>query len=206
MHIIGLCGGSGSGKGTVCRLFSELGIPSIDADAVYHRITSSYTPCLAELEEAFGGEVVVNGALDRGALRNIVFSSDNKNNSLKLLNSITLKYVVAEMLEEAKRLELLGHPFVIFDAPLLFESNADKYCSAVISVVADKNLRIERLVSRDGLSYEQVERRIASQLSDEWLIEKSDFVIENNGNFNELKLVVNEIFKKLNDRFGEQNG
>ena len=81
MKIIGLCGGSGSGKGAVCDLFLELGIPSIDTDALYHKMTSSDSPCLRALAEEFGASIIdVHGKLDRAVLRGIVFSSTERKN------------------------------------------------------------------------------------------------------------------------------
>jgi dephospho-CoA kinase len=75
MKIIGLCGGSGSGKSEVCSFIISLGIPVIDADAVYHEITSKEGPCLEQLRLEFGDEIISCGALDRKALSKIVFES-----------------------------------------------------------------------------------------------------------------------------------
>ena len=206
MHIIGLCGGSGSGKGAVCSFFSEYGIPSIDADRVYHEITSYYSPCLRELESAFGSKIIKNESLDRKALAEIVFSSEEKGTNLELLNTISHKYVVEEMMKRAADFEDKGKRYVIFDAPLLFEAGADKYCSFIICVIADKEVRTGRIVNRDGITKEQAGTRIASQRKDSVLVERSDFVIENNGSLDDLKESVKNVIRIIKDRFGEKNG
>ena len=85
MKVIGLCGGSGSGKGLACRFFAQCDIKIIDTDGIYHALTSADTDCLRELREAFGASVIKQGKLDRGALADIVFASPEK---LSLLNEL----------------------------------------------------------------------------------------------------------------------
>ena len=193
MKIIGLCGGSGSGKGTVSKLFLKHGIPSIDTDAVYHSITSELTPCVSELAARFGeGIIKSDGSLDRRSLGRIVFS-DESGLSGKDLNRITHKYVLERVREIITEYGASGVSAVLVDAPMLFESGFDKECHKIICVLADKNIRIARILIRDGISYEDAERRIASQLSDTELASRCDFVIENNKDIDDLDRRVREI-------------
>jgi dephospho-CoA kinase len=197
MTVIGLCGGSGSGKGTAARFFDGYGIPSIDADAVYRDITTPGSELLEKLVSIFGeGIIDENGGLDRAALSKIVFDPANKSYHDKL-NKITHEFVISETIRRINDFESKGYEFVIFDAPLLFESGFDSKCGIIISVVADRDVRIRRITARDGITVERAESRIASQLSDEYLIERSDFVIYNNGSEQELKARVASIANKI---------
>ena len=198
MKIIGLCGGSGSGKGAACAVFNTLGIPSVDADSVYHNITSHPGPCLDEIAMEFGSECIKCGALDRAFLREIVFTPPEVKKKTVRLNSITHKYVIAKTLEILKGYRDEGRKFAIIDAPLLFESGINSLCDYTVAVVADKELRIERIMRRDGIDRVGAERRIAAQKSDSELILLSDFVIENNGDLSALAFRVREIFEKIN--------
>ena len=95
MKIIGLCGGSGSGKGVVANLFLRYGIPGIDTDAVYHQLTSSKSPCLDALVSEFGAEILSDdGALDRRKLSRIVFADNSSSKMREKLNLISHKYVL----------------------------------------------------------------------------------------------------------------
>ena len=100
LKIIGLCGGSGSGKGSVAELFLEYGIPSVDTDAVYHDITSSPSPCLDALVAEFGTDILTpDGALDRKKLSGIVFFGQDSIKRREKLNAISHKYVLAKTRE-----------------------------------------------------------------------------------------------------------
>ena len=190
LKIIGLCGGSGSGKGIVSALFSEYDFASIDTDAVYHSLTSSMTPCLSELVDFFGDSIAPEGYLDRKSLAKIVYSDNEK---LATLNRIAHKHILIRTKELIEEYRTLGKPAVLIDAPLLFESDFNSICDIIICVVSDLNSRVERIVSRDGISEEDALLRISKQINDEWLIEHSDYVIVNNGTVEELHERVGEI-------------
>ena len=197
MKTIGLCGGSGSGKGAVGKLFEMHGIPVIDTDAVYHEITSGLSECLSELVSFFGESIIDDkGALDRGALGKIVFSQDAEQ-KLAELNRITHKHILSNVRLKLSDIKASGIEYAVVDAPLLFESGFNKECDVIVAVIADKNLRIERVMARDGISRDAAVRRISSQLSDEFLIENSDFVIYNSASLSELaekiEILINEI-------------
>ena len=201
MIVIGLCGGSGSGKGTCADVFALFGIPSIDTDRVYREMTESSSPCLDALALEFGeGIISPVGALDRQALRRVVFESADAENKRKRLNEITHKFILGKTREMLASFEAEGRKAAIVDAPLLFESGFDKECEVIVSVVAEESLRILRIMKRDSITRDDAIRRIKSQLSDSALIERSDYSIVNNGDLSELhaqvKDVVEQIFKK----------
>ena len=197
MKIIGLCGGSGSGKGMAALYFAERGYKHIDTDAVYHRITSYLSPCVKELSDEFGNSIIKNGRLDRAELFRIVFKDDNTGLKRGRLNAITHKHILerTEKLIEQYREE--GVSAVLVDAPLLFESGFNILCSSVICVVADENIRIERIMARDGISRDKAFVRVRSQLPSDYLIERSDFCIVNNGTADELRQEVLKVAEKI---------
>ncbi|MBO7304035.1 MAG: dephospho-CoA kinase [Clostridia bacterium] len=201
MKVIGLCGGSGSGKGTVARLLMKYGIFTVDTDAVYHNITSHKSECLDALVAAFGEQILSkSGGLDRKRLSEIVFSGDNAAMRRAELNKIAHKYVLKATREKIAAFEASGAAAVTVDAPLLFESGFDSECDAVLAVLADENSRIARIMRRDGVTERDAVLRIRSQLPDEYLREKADYVIENNGTPCDLLSGVEEVAAKiLND-------
>lgn len=198
MKIIGLSGGSGSGKGMVSEIFSELSVYSIDTDALYHEMTSKKSELCDELRCEFGDTIITRtGALNRAALAKIVFSGEGSTERLERLNAITHRRILARVREIIADCSSRNISLVIVDAPLLFESGFDKECDAVISVIADRELRIERIMSRDNISRDAAERRIASQLPDEYLSAHSDYVIVNNGDVAALRKSVFDVAEKI---------
>ena len=198
MRIIGLCGGSGSGKGAVAKILSLRGAKHIDADKVYHSMVSGPSALIDELSAEFGDSVVsADGGLDRKALASIVFA-EGAIDKQKKLNSITHKYVIDKIRALIDLYRSDGTCAVVVDAPLLFESGFDKECDSIICVIASKDIRISRIMARDGISAENAEKRIATQLSDEALIARCDHVIENNGSPELLEREVGRVADSLN--------
>ena len=194
MKVIGLCGGSGSGKGAVSSIFDDLGIPSIDTDAVYREMTLGDSPCLRALAIEFGDEIIsANGSLDRARLASIVFSGEGCDARRRRLNEIAHYFILEETRRRLKEYESLGCIAALVDAPVLFESGFDKECDKIICVLADKDTRVERIVARDGISRQAAKARINSQMSDEELISRCDYVIYNNCDLESLKSSVLEI-------------
>ena len=194
MKIIGLCGGSGSGKSEVSRIFSDFGIPAIDLDKVYHDITGRPSECLTDLTREFGvGILKTDGTLDRDALRSIVFCSDKSDEKLKRLNKISHYHVIVETEHILDEYRKSGIAAAIVDAPLLFESGFNKKCDVVIGVSADREIRISRIMHRDGITREAAELRISKQLSDDFIIKNVDIVIKNDHSLSELNKMIESI-------------
>ena len=198
MTIIGLCGGSGSGKGTVARLLEEYAVPNINADDIYRRLTASGGALIPALSKEFGSSVISSdGALDRKRLSSIVFSSEWHEEKLRRLNKITHTAVLEEAEKRIADFEKDGIDFIVFDAPLLFESGFNSKCDIIVAVVADVEKRIERIVKRDSITVKMAQERISNQLSDEFLKMNSDYVIVNNGELCELEMSVKELAEKI---------
>ena len=195
MKVIGLCGGSGSGKGTVSKIFAEIGIPSIDTDAVYREMTLSDSPCMRALQGEFGDEVVNSqGGLDRTRLASIVFNDPSR---LEKLNKIAHSFILDETRSRLAAYKDEGLSAAIVDAPVLFESGFDNECDEIICVVADREIRTGRIMSRDRITRDAAEKRIASQMPDEILISKCDQVIYNNSDIESLREQILSLKSKL---------
>ena len=178
--IIGLTGQSGAGKSTVSCLFERDGFYIINADKVSRKVTS--TPeVLSLLKENFGDDIILEiGGLNRRALANIVFTNKEK---LQLLNSLLFPIITKEI---EKMIDETDKEFVLLDAPQLFESGADKICDKIISVIAPRDMLIERAVERDDISYEEAENRLKSQYSQKFFIDNSNYIIENKTTISDL--------------------
>jgi len=197
LKIIGLAGGSGSGKTTVAELFSKNGFAYIDTDKVYHGLTSHPSPCLDDLVHEFGREILnPDCSLNREHLSEIVFQPEASEKREKL-NKIAHSHVISETFAIISSLDESEFFAVLIDAPLLFESGLDKSCDKVISVVADEKIRISRIVARDGITEERALKRIKSQLSDEFLRKNSDYIIVNDGNLYDLKKQVDMLSEQI---------
>lgn len=202
LFLVGMCGRSGSGKGYVSKIFLKHSIPSIDTDLVYRTMvgpSEAISPCMAELCKNFGDEIRnTDNSLNRQKMRDIVFGESSK--SLQLLNKITHKYIIDETLKIAEKLYSDGFPIVIVDAPLLFESKLYKKCDYLICVAASDETSIRRIISRDGISKEDAEKRLRSQIPVEELIKKCDSVIYNEDT-PDVKERVAECAKMLKDLY-----
>lgn len=176
MKIIGLTGGSGTGKGTVAARMRELGAGWVDADAVYRDLCAANREMLAALNAAFGGVTDETGALDRPKLAKIVFSDPEK---LAKLNEITIPYIRAASLDAMQA--QADCPIVLYDAPTLFEAGADDLCEKTIGVLADTETRVQRVMARDGISEEAARARILAQPDDGFYRAWCDYILENNG-------------------------
>lgn len=178
MLVIGLTGPTGAGKGTVAKAFAAFGVQIIDADAVYHALLVPPSPCLDELTARFGSGILNSDkTLNRQALGAIVFSDST---ALADLNSITHRYVMAEIRSELDRLRKKKVKTALLDAPQLFEAGADRDCDVVVSVLADEERRLTRIMKRDGISPEAAKKRMAAQLPDDFFRRNASYIIENN--------------------------
>ncbi len=195
MRIIGITGPTGAGKSLLGSYVAELGIPLIDADRLYHSMLLPPSACLDAIREAFGDSVFnTDGTLDRTKLGEIVFNSDEK---LKLLNSTVLGTVIAEIRRLIESYISQGFSTVAVDAPTLIESGFDKECWVVISVISPKEPRVARIMERDSISREAAELRVKAQKNDEFYIENSDIILNNNSSTERFLQDIKELCKGL---------
>ena len=190
--ILGVTGGIGAGKSEVTRFFKELGATVVDADAISREILEPAGKAYLLVIDAFGkGIVKVDDSIDRKKLAGIVFHDEER---LKKLNEITHPLVFEEM---QRQIDSADTELVCLDVPLLFSCDSPFRCDRTLAVLAPKELRIERVVARDGCTREQAEARMANQLSDEILKEKADICLCNDGDILVLKQKVSDIFKDM---------
>ena len=195
MLVIGLTGPSGAGKSEVSDIFASYGLPIINADRVYHELLSPPSSCLKELTEEFGGGILTpSGELDRPKLSALVFSEPT---ALSRLNAIAHRYVMEEIHRRLRLLRAKGTQAAVLDAPQLFEAGADRDCTTVVSVLAKKELRAERIMARDKITAENAMRRINAQRSDDYFRTHSDYVIENNASVDHLRPAVKKILSEM---------
>lgn len=188
---VGITGGIGSGKSTVCKVFKVMGIPVFEADSVAKQLMNTDPVMREQLIYLFGTSVYQPDlTIDRKFLSEIVF---NNPSLLSKLNEI-VHPAVQNAFDEWCQLQ--DSPYILHEAAILFESGFYKMMDKTIAVVTDEEERIERVMKRDKTSTEQVRRRIHNQWSDEQRIKLADFVIGNNDNELIIPQIIN-IDKKI---------
>jgi dephospho-CoA kinase len=187
---VGLTGGIGSGKTTVAKIFEVLGIPVYYADDAAKRLMNTDDTLKKAIIKNFGDQCYFNDELDRRYLASVVFNDKEK---LKLLNSLIHPATIRDAEEWMKQQTT---PYIIKEAALLFESGADKHLDYIIGVASPLSLRIKRAMQRDGVTEEEVMKRLSRQMNEELKMKKCNFIITND----EQQLVlpqVMELDKKL---------
>ena len=181
MKIFGLTGKTGAGKSTVALMLKEKGFFIIDGDVVAREIVLPGAPALKKLSEAFGKEIVLaDGSLDRKELAKRAFSSAE---STALLNEITHPFIKSRFEELIKEAENEGFERVVIDAAALLESDCRELCEKIIVVHAPSDVRLERILKRDGITQDQAIIRMNGQKDDEYYLSQADYVIRNYGGF-----------------------
>ena len=193
--IVGLTGQTGAGKSTVSRVFVEQGFSLIDADRIAREVVEPGSPCLDELFEYFGSTIRgENNSLNRRALASIVFTDAHK---LEVLNSIIHPYITEEIFRRTNQFAQEGHILILLDAPTLFESKASDFCDLIISVLADPEIRRDRIIVRDHLTEEAALQRMQAQLPEEFFVKHSDYIIRNNADLTKLTALAEEVADKV---------
>lgn len=187
---LGVTGGIGSGKTQVCSIISAMGYPVFNADLVARRIVEEDSKIISSIKEVFGDDIYVNDLLNRRRVAELVFSNPNL---LEMLNSI-VHPAVKEYFNNWV-LKYQSRSLVVEEAAILFESGNYKNLDKIIVVTAPIELRINRVKERDGVSREAILNRINSQFSQDELIKRGDYIIENDG----VQLILPQIVAIIND-------
>ena len=188
----GITGGIGSGKSTITRLFHDLGVPIYNSDERAKWLLSKNVDLMDQIKILFGQESYSNNKLNRAHIANIVFQD---NDMLKQLNAIVHPMVKIDF--ENWLLLHKKEPLVIKEAAILIESGAYKELDVLIVVLADKKTRIKRVINRDNISKEDVEKRMDTQISDSERLKFANFSVDNNKDQSNLKMQVGELYKQL---------
>ena len=187
--IIGITGSSGCGKTTALRTLQQLGATILDCDAIYHRLLKEDAALLSAIGGRFP-EAVKDGALDRAALATIVFSDPQSLQDLNLLTHGAVKAEVKRQLSSAPALAAI-------DAYALFESGLDRLCDITVAITAPEELRIARIVNRDGITPEKAKERISAQRPQEEISALCDYTLCNNGTQAEFEAKCLAFWKRL---------
>jgi len=196
MKILGITGGSGSGKSKICKyLYHKYDTPIINADKIGHMIIENNTCCIDEIINYFGNSILydnVTNIINRKSLGNIVFNDSEK---LKKLNEITHKYIAKEILHHINNCKSRRIKICIIDCALLLDINLKDLCTNIWIIDADINIRLERIIKRDSISKEYALSRINSlQISD---TNDKYKTIYNNNKFNNTIYYINKYIKEL---------
>lgn len=197
--VIGLTGQSGAGKTTVCEVFQNAGFVIINADKIAREVTKKGTACLKNIFDVFPECInEETQELDRQKMAELVF---NDKDLLKLYNSIIYPYITTKILNEIRKISAAEKKYILIDAPTLFESHVDDFCNYIVCVMADENLRSQRIAKRDNITDEMIKSRFSSQNKDEFYISRSDMVIYNNDNLESLKEEATKTVDKIKELF-----
>jgi dephospho-CoA kinase len=173
---IGLTGGIGTGKTTVAKIFKILGIPVFDADIAAKDLMNNDEELKQKIREDFGDESYENGVLNRSYLAEIVFNDRYK---LEKLNALVHPVAIQSGIDWAAK---QNAKYIIKESALMFEAGSAFNLDYVIGVFAPVDLRISRVMHRDGITNEQVEARMKNQIDEKVKVKLCDFVINNNEN------------------------
>lgn len=196
MKVIGLTGGTGSGKSVVSKSLAAAGAVIVDADKIAHEIILKGEPAYLEIVDYYGTEILdAQGNIIRKRLGEIVFHDAEK---LAFLNQCTHKYICTEVDREiAAARQANTAKAIILDAPLLLEAGLESRCDAVWVVYAEPEVRAKRVMERDGVSYALAKARIANQKSWEEYKQAASVVIDNSKDLAYLQGQLDEILKTL---------
>ncbi len=184
-YILGLTGPTGSGKSSLKTVAEELGFFVIDCDLVAKE-TRRQDDCKAALVSAFGEDILVSGEIDPKILADKAFSSKE---ATELLNKTILPFIVKNI---DRKIDETPSDKILLDAPTLFESGADGICNAVVAVLADRDIRLERILKRDSITEAAANARINAGKTDEYYCEKTKNIIYNNKTLEDLKQTFNK--------------
>lgn len=189
--VIGLTGGIGSGKSTVAAGFASKGIVQVDADLVARQLVQPGTPALEQITAHFGHDILQpDGQLDRQALRAIVFSQPPAKAWLDALLHPLIRQHMQQQLAAAQS------PYVLFIAPLLLENQLESYIDRLLVVDLPEQLQLQRTLSRDGGSEQQVGSIMAAQVSRAQRLSAADDVIDNSGKPEQLTAQIEKLHQR----------
>ena len=195
MIVIGITGPTGAGKTTVLNVLRELGGAVADCDAVYHELLRASVPMREELAARFGpGIFDENGDLRRKELGAIVFGDPD---ALADLNAITHRHIVSELERRIAQAEGEGRPAIALDAVALLESGAGPLCGPPIAVTAAEEVRVGRIMAREGIGEDYARARVRAQKPSAWFEERCAHTLRNDGEKASLEEQARELFKSI---------
>ena len=187
--VIGLTGPTGSGKSSASKIAENFGFQVIDCDKTAREATEKGTEGLKALVSVFGEDILLSdGNLNRKALANKAFKDKA---STDLLNKTILPYIADLVVKQAAGQDTL------LDAPTLFESGINKICDKTVAVLADRDIRLKRIITRDNLTLKEAEIRINAGKDEKFFKENADYVLYNNDDENAFLKRFSDILKEI---------
>ena len=183
MRVIGITGGTGCGKTSVLRMMERLGCFAIDADEVYHHLLRYSVELREALRQAFPDAVSENGDLDRVRLGQIVYNDEQKMHELTAITHPSIIKQVEHILEVGEK---HNASMAVIDAVFLIESGLDERCDLTVGVVAPREVRMHRIMLRDGISEQAALMRIDAQPDEEFYREHCDYILDNSRDDNSI--------------------
>ena len=185
---IGLTGGIGSGKSTACEIFSELGVPIIDADIVARKVVQAGMPALQLIKEEFGEDIITkDGLLDRKKVRDQIFTNEIDRKKLEnILHPVIYERIVHET-------DNIDSSYCIISIPLLLETEALDIIDRVLIIDVSEKLQLSRASVRDNASLNNIERIIRTQISRDNRLTAADDIINNEGDIENLRRQIHDL-------------
>ncbi|AJI95058.1 dephospho-CoA kinase [Yersinia ruckeri] len=175
-YIVALTGGIGSGKSTVANAFANLGVSLVDADVIARQVVEPGTPALNEIKSRYGQNILLtDGCLNRSVLREKIFHDPQEKNWLNAL----LHPLIQQ--ETQRQLAMIEAPYALWVIPLLVENNLSNKANRVLVVDVAPEIQLKRTMARDGISRQQAEHILASQVSRQQRLASADDIIDNSG-------------------------
>lgn len=190
MYKVGITGGIGSGKSSVCKMLASRGVPIYDSDSRAKQLMTTDEELMGHIAQCFGADVYADGVLNRKVLAARVFSDKE---ALAELNSMVHPAVMRDFERWAEEQQTT---YVVMESAIIFEAGLDDRLDAVVAVMAPRSLRLERAMQRDKASREQIEERMRVQLSDDELARRAKYAIVNIS-LDELDEEVEQLHRRL---------
>jgi len=189
--VVGLTGGIGSGKSAASAWFESQGIAVVDADVVAREIVQKGQPALAQIQQAFGGWVLLeDGELNRRALREHIFKAPEARKALEQITHPAIRCSIIQQLRQA------ASPYVLLASPLLFETSQHELAQRSLLIDASEELQIQRASQRDGQNAEQIKKIIAAQMPRAQKQQRADDIVLNDGHLDHLYLHLQPLHEK----------
>lgn len=198
MIIVGITGRSGSGKSTVSNYYRSLGYTVADGDLIAREITAKDSPCLQHLVFAFGADILNNqGDLNRERLAHKAYKNQHTNQQLI---DITHPFITQEFLRLASLAKQSGESIFFVDGAMIIGYEFEAYCDEIILVTSPFDSAIQRIIQRDGITYEHAKNRLSAQKSEEFLKNRASYILENSGTHLELEHKAQKILDQLEQK------
>ncbi len=195
MKIIGIVGGTGAGKTTALQELAAMNVEVLDCDAVYHQLLTTSAQLREKLTARFG-DIFTPQGLNRQKLGSIVFQDPQ---ALRDLNEITFGIIIAELRRRIRLAEQAERRGVAIDGVALLETELKDSCDTVVAIVAPEEVRIRRIMAREGISEEYARSRAKAQKSEQWFRERCDYVLVNDCGMEEFRARARALFETLLD-------